>query len=68
VLQVIVALTRSGSLFGPNSQPGTQGVNEVVTGLVGQGLSILETLRTAAVNGDGAAGAVPSKPVLLADL
>jgi hypothetical protein len=27
---------------------GTQGVNEVVAGLVGQGLTILETLRQAA--------------------
>ncbi len=48
---------------------GTQGVNEIVTGLVGQGLSILETLRkSAAVTGDGAAGAVTGKPVLQADL
>ena len=48
---------------------GTQGVNEIVTGLVGQGLSILETLRkSAAVTGNGAAEAVPARPVLPADL
>jgi flotillin len=48
---------------------GTQGVNEIVTGLVGQGLSILETLRkSAAVTGDGGAGAVPGKPILQAGL
>jgi len=35
---------------------GTQGVNEVVAGLVGQGLSILDTLKkSAAVTGNGAA-------------
>ena len=34
---------------------GTQGVNEVVTGLVGQGMSILETLKKSnAVTGNGA--------------
>ena len=39
---------------------GTQGVNEIVTGLVGQGLSILDTLRkSAAVTGDGPALPAP---------
>src|SRR6266704_4215443 len=39
---------------------GTQGVNEIVTGLVGQGLSILDTLKkSAAVTGNGA-GPVPA--------
>ena len=40
---------------------GTQGVNEIVTGLVGQGMSILETLRrSTAVTGNGAsAGHLP---------
>jgi len=34
---------------------GTEGVNEIVTGLVGQGMSILETLRrSTAVTGNGA--------------
>jgi flotillin len=37
---------------------GTQGVNEVVTGLVGQGLSILDTLKkSAAITGHGASPA-----------
>jgi flotillin len=40
---------------------GTQGVSEVVTGLVGQGLSILDTLKkSAAVTGNGASP--PSVP------
>jgi len=40
---------------------GTQGVSEVVTGLVGQGLSILDTLKkSAAVTGNGASA--PSAP------
>jgi len=40
---------------------GTQGVNEIVTGLVGQGMSILETLRRSTdVTGNGAsAGHLP---------
>jgi flotillin len=33
---------------------GTEGVSEVVAGLVGQGLSILELLKNAAVHGNGA--------------
>jgi uncharacterized membrane protein YqiK len=43
---------------------GTQGVSEVVTGLVGQGLSILDTLKkSAAVTGNGAsAPSAPSAP------
>jgi hypothetical protein len=37
---------------------GTQGVNEVVAGLVGQGLSILDTLKkSAAITGHGASPA-----------
>ena len=37
---------------------GTQGVNEVVTGLIGQGLSILDTLKkSAAITGYGASSA-----------
>jgi flotillin len=41
---------------------GTQGVSEVVTGLVGQGLSILDTLkRSTAVTGNGASAA-PAAP------
>jgi uncharacterized membrane protein YqiK len=37
---------------------GTQGVNEVVTGLIGQGLSILDTLKkSAAITGHGASSA-----------
>lgn len=42
---------------------GTQGVSEVLTGLVGQGLSILDTLkRSAAISGNGASAesAVPT--------
>jgi uncharacterized membrane protein YqiK len=39
---------------------GTQGVNEVVAGLVGQGLSILDTLKkSAAITGHGASPAAP---------
>jgi flotillin len=39
---------------------GTQGVSEVVTGLVGQGLSILDTLKkSAAVTGNGASPVLP---------
>jgi flotillin len=39
---------------------GTQGVSEVVTGLVGQGLSILDTLKkSAAVTGNGAPPVLP---------
>jgi uncharacterized membrane protein YqiK len=42
---------------------GTQGVNEILTGLVGQGLSVLETLkRSAAVTGNGTSP-VPVTPV-----
>ena len=43
---------------------GTQGVSEVVTGLVGQGLSILDTLKkSAAVTGNGASPpSAPSAP------
>ncbi len=43
---------------------GTQGVNEVVAGLVGQGLAILDTLKSsAAVTGHGASPApVPAVP------
>ncbi len=43
---------------------GTQGVNEVVAGLVGQGLAILDTLKkSAAVTGQGASPApVPAVP------
>jgi hypothetical protein len=37
---------------------GTQGVNEIAAGLVGHGLTILETLRkSAAITGNGAAAA-----------
>ena len=36
---------------------GTQGVNEVVAGLVGQGLSILDLVKKAAANGNGGAPA-----------
>jgi flotillin len=36
---------------------GTQGVNEIVAGLVGQGISILELLKKAAANGNGIAAA-----------
>jgi len=48
---------------------GTQGVNDVVTGLVGQGLSILETLRrsgTVAANGTSPAhvSAAPRGPMV----
>jgi len=32
---------------------GTQGINEVVTGLIGQGMSILDLLKKAAANGNG---------------
>jgi flotillin len=53
---------------------GTQGVNEVVAGLVGQGLSILDTLKkSAAVTGHGGGNgvapvpAVPVPPSLGAD-
>ena len=51
---------------------GTQGVNEVVTGLVGQGLSILDTLRKSApVTGNGASPArvsqAPGQPSIEAD-
>jgi flotillin len=43
---------------------GTQGVNEVVTGLVGQGLSILDTLRKSApVTGNGVARHTAPMPV-----
>ena len=51
---------------------GTQGVNEVVAGLVGQGLSIFDTLRKAApVTGNGASPArvprAPGQPSIGAD-
>jgi flotillin len=36
---------------------GTQGVNEIVAGLVGQGMSILDLLKKAAANGNGIAAA-----------
>ena len=36
---------------------GTQGVNEVVAGLVGQGLSIFDLLKKAAANGNGTVSA-----------
>jgi hypothetical protein len=37
---------------------GTQGVNEIAAGLVGHGLTILETLKkSAAITGNGAAAA-----------
>jgi flotillin len=36
---------------------GTQGVNEIVAGLVGQGISILDLLKKAAANGNGIAAA-----------
>jgi hypothetical protein len=36
---------------------GTQGLNEVVAGLIGQGMSILDLVRKAAANGSGAAPA-----------
>jgi flotillin len=44
---------------------GTQGVNEILAGLVGQGLSVLETLKkSAAITGNGASPApVPPAPV-----
>jgi len=43
---------------------GTQGVNEVLTGLVGQGLSILDTLKSsAAVTGNGVSPAPVPPPV-----
>ena len=47
---------------------GTQGVNEVVAGLVGQGLSILDTLKKSAppaghgVTGNGVAATPPRCP------
>jgi len=52
---------------------GTQGVNEVVAGLVGQGLSILDTLKKAApVTGNGASPVAvrraPGHPLIEADL
>ncbi len=41
---------------------GTQGVNEMVAGLVGQGLTILDTLkRSPAVSGNGAAPAAVAR-------
>jgi hypothetical protein len=40
---------------------GTQGVNEVLAGLVGQGLSILEVLRRSTVSAS-ADGALPAPP------
>jgi flotillin len=44
---------------------GTEGVNEIVTGLIGQGLTILEVLkRSAAVTGNGAAPPVPAVPAV----
>jgi hypothetical protein len=47
---------------------GTQGVNEVVAGLVGQGLTILDTLKkSTAVPSQGAAP-VPVTAVARADL
>ena len=43
---------------------GTEGVNEVLTGLIGQGLTILDTLkRSTAVTGTVAVGAVPASAV-----
>ena len=52
---------------------GTQGVNEVVAGLVGQGMSILDTLKkSTAVTGNGASPVlvprVPGRPSNGADL
>ena len=32
---------------------GTQGLNEVVAGLIGQGMSILDLVKKAAANGNG---------------
>jgi len=40
---------------------GTQGVSEVLAGLVGQGLSILDVLKRSAANGNGTAP-VPVPP------
>jgi flotillin len=36
---------------------GTQGVNEIVAGLVGQGISILDLLKKATANGNGSVAA-----------
>jgi flotillin len=36
---------------------GTQGVSEIVAGLVGQGISILDLLKKTAANGNGTAAA-----------
>jgi uncharacterized membrane protein YqiK len=41
---------------------GTQGVSEVVTGLVGQGLSILDTLKRSAVVAGNGAPSAPAAP------
>lgn len=42
---------------------GTEGVSEVVAGLVGQGMSILELLKHAAANGNGTSPAAVTAPV-----
>jgi flotillin len=47
---------------------GTEGVSEVVAGLVGQGLSILELLKNAAVNGNGTHPEPTDRPVGLAEM
>ena len=36
---------------------GTQGLNEVVAGLIGQGMSILDLVKKSAANGHGSAAA-----------
>src|ERR1700722_3673953 len=46
---------------------GTQGVNEVVAGLIGQGMSILDLLKRSSANGNGA-GPAPVTDARTADL